>query len=149
MSNRNEFYKRYYQSDIFNTNPSDNRTEVTGPKRPTVDETYDKTKQDVFNIGKERRIRRNENKNDLEKKPVLSRSAAKRKKNYDRIYGSDIFNKRKPTSVERRRGVKQVPNTTQKSNYLKEMGDQDEYVRDLKYYTSQHRAEKKEYNPDK
>ncbi len=149
MSNRNEIYKRYYQSDIFNTNPSDNIKEVTGPKRTTFDETYDKTKEDVFNVGKERRIKRNANKDELEETPVLSRSTAKRKKNYEKIYGSDIFNKGRPTSAERRRGVKQVPNTTQQSNYLKEMGDQDEYVKDLKYYTSQHRAEKKEYNPDK
>jgi hypothetical protein len=148
MSNRNDIYSKYYDSDIFNTNPTDNPIQVTKPKPKKNQETYESTKENVFNIGKERRIRRNINRNELDENPVLSRSAAKRTKNYEKIYGSDIFNKGRPTSTERRRGVRQVPNTTQQSNYLKEMGDNDEYVKDLKYYTKQHRAEKKEYNPD-
>jgi len=147
MSNRSDIYRKYYDSDIFNTNPNYTKATVPNPKPKLNRPTYESTKEDVFNIGKEKRIKRNINKNE-ENNQILSRSAAKRKNNYDKIYGSDIFNNGRPTSTERRRGVKQIPNATNQSTYLKEMGNNDEYVKDLKYYTSQHRAEKKEYNPD-
>ena len=50
--------------------------------------------------------------------------------------------------MERRRGVKQLPNKTNQTTLLNQIGDNEEYVKDLKYYTSQHRADKKEYDPD-
>ena len=74
--------------------------------------TLESTKEEVFNIGKERRIRRNKEKKDNEHNATLSRSVERRKKNYEHIYGSDIFNNRRATSTERRRGVKQIPNVT-------------------------------------
>ena len=78
---------------------------------------------------------------------MISRSVD-RKKNYEKIYSSDIFNKGRSSSLERRRGVKQIPNATNKTTLLNQFGNNDEYVKDLKYYRSQHRAEKKEYDPD-
>ena len=147
MSTRNDIYKKYYDSDIFNANPNYTYNVVKKTRLRINHPTYDETKEDVFNIGKEKRIRRNLGKNNSVKMPVVSRSAAKRKNNYMKIYGSDIFNQRGATSSERRRGVKQIPNTTNKSTYLNEMGDREEYIKDLKYYTNQHRAEKKEYEP--
>ena len=151
MSQRNEIYRKYYESDIFNANPGYSRgdVEVAKPKI-SINQTLENTKEQVFNIGKERRIRRNKErpqKEDLQNN-TESRSAAKRKKNYDRIYGSDIFNQGRPSSMERRRGVKQLPNKTNQTTLLNQIGDNEEYVKDLKYYTSQHRADKKEYDPD-
>ena len=153
MSKRNEIYKKFYDSDIFNTNPNYTRVEVEAvkPKNRINHPTLENTKEEVFNIGKERRIKRNKGnreKEDFQNNTVGSRSVAKRKNNYDKIYGSDIFNQRLSTSTERRRGVKQIPNVTNKTTLLNQIGNNEEYVKDLKYYTSQHRTEKKEYDPD-
>ena len=155
MSNRNDIYKKYYDSDIFNINPKYSKVEPqvvrTKPKTRVDHPTLENTKEEVFNIGKERRIRRNRPNRETENfrnNSVINRSAVKRKKDYDRIYGSDIFNQRRAASTERRRGVKQLPNVTNKTTLLNEIGDNEEYVNDLKYYTRQHRGEKKQYNPD-
>ena len=91
MSTRNDIYKKYYDSDIFNANPNYTYNVVKKTRLRINHPTYDETKEDVFNIGKEKRIRRNLGKNNSVKMPVVSRSAAKRKNNYMKIYGSDIF----------------------------------------------------------
>ena len=151
MSVKKEMYKKFYESDIFNTNPNYEQLEITKKKVKPNYPTLENTKEDVFNIGKERRIRRNKDnkvKNDFQNNTMISRSVDRRKKNYEKIYGSDIFNKGRSSSVERRRGVKQIPNQTNKTTLLNQIGNNEEYIKDLKYYTSQHRAEKKEYDPD-
>ena len=153
MSNRNDIYKKYYDSDIFNVNPHYSKIEpqVTKPKQKNRNDhpTLENTKEEVFNIGKVKRIRRNKAQSqDFQNNSVLNRSAAKRKKDYNKIYGSDIFNQRVSSSAERRRGVKQIPNATNRTTLLNQIGNNEEYVNDLKYYTSQHRGEKKEYDPD-
>lgn len=148
MSTKNDVYKKYYDSDIFNVNPHYDKVIMPKPKVRFNHPTYERTKEDVFNVGVEKRIRRNVDKKEPEKKMVLSRSAIRRKQNYDNIYGSDIFNRRRAISGERRRGVKQIPNITNKSSCFDEMRNVDEYTKDLKFYTNQHRAEKKEYDPD-
>ena len=142
-----------YQSDIFNTNQNYKKVEpqVTKQKNRIDHPTLENTKEEVFNIGKERRIRRNKPRReneDYQRNTEVNRSAAKRKVNYDKIYGSDIFNQRVSSSAERRRGVKQIPNATNRTTLLNQIGNNEEYVNDLKYYTSQHRGEKKEYDPD-
>ena len=149
MSSRVEIYNKIYSSDIFNTNP--NYAKVEAPKGIARNHhtTLESTKEEVFNVGKERRIRRNKPLKDIENNNVLSRSTAKRKNNnYDKIYGSDIFNQRTATSTERRRGPNKTSNLRNKTTFVPE-GNNEEYKRDLKYYTKQHRAEKKEYDPDK
>ena len=146
MSKRNEIYYKLYASDIFNLNPNSTKAKVT--KQRKNHPTFESTKEDVFNIGKEGRIRRNKEKKDNLNNSVLSLSAAKRKENYVHIYGSDIFNQKRALSAERRRGVKRIPNITNKTTLLNEIGDKEQYIKDLKYYTSQHRTEKKEYDPD-
>ena len=146
MSKRNEIYYKLYASDIFNLNPNSTKSKVTKPRKNYP--TFESTKEDVFNIGKEGRIRRNKEKKDNLNNSVLSLSAAKRKQNYVHIYGSDIFNQKRALSAERRRGVKRLPNITNKTTLLNEIGDKEQYIKDLKYYTSQHRREKKEYDPD-
>ena len=149
MYTKQDIFDKYYKSDLFNNSQSDSKSRrakaVIRPNYPTLEST----KEDVFNIGKEGRIIRGRNKyqNESENPTGLSLSFAKRKKNYDRIYGSDIFNQRS-SSEERRRGIKLIQNTTQKSNCFEEMKNNDEYVKDLQYYTETHRSEKKEFKPD-
>ena len=59
MSNRSDIYRKYYDSDIFNTNPNYTKATVPNPKPKLNRPTYESTKEDVFNIGKEKRIKRN------------------------------------------------------------------------------------------
>ena len=151
MATKNEIYNKLYASDIFNTNPNYAAQVSVTVAKPILRKnhpTLENTKEQVFNVGKERRIKRNKEKKDNGNKEVLSHSVAKRKKHYDNIYESDIFNQKRSSSVERRKGVKLIPNATNKTTLLNEIGNNEEYINDLKYYTSQHRAEKKEYNPD-
>ena len=146
MSSRKDIFKKYYASDIFNQNPN---FEVSSPK-PKLrhnNSCLENTKEDVFNIGKEKRIHRNLGKNFQKKEPKCI-SAEKRKENYDKIYGSDIFNRREVARLERRKGKQQIPNATNKSCCFDEFRDDEEYTKDLIYYTKQHRGEKKEYNPE-
>ena len=146
-----EIYNKIYSSDIFNTNPTFERTEAPKGIARNNQTTLESTKEEVFNVGKEKRIRRNKPLKDIENNNALNRSAAKRKNNndiYDKIYGSDIFNQRNASSMERRRGKNQPLNVRNKTSFIPE-GNNEEYKRDLKYYTKQHRVEKKEYDPDK
>ena len=64
--------------------------------------TYDRTKEDVFNISQEKRIRRSVDKRNPEKKLVMSRSAIRRRDNYDHIYGSDIFCRTEANEAKKR-----------------------------------------------
>ena len=146
MSSRKDIFKKYYASDIFNQNPN---FEVSSPK-PKLrhnNSCLENTKEDVFNIGKEKRIHRTLGKN-LPKKEAKCVSLDKKKEHYDKIYGSDIFNTRQVTYMEKRRGKQQIPNVTNKSSCFDEMRNNDEYSKDLIYYTKEHRAEKKDYNPE-
>lgn len=146
MTSRKDIFSKYYVSDIFNRNPefyfSQNK-----PRLLLNRSTLENTKEDVFNIGKERRINRN-NDQEKEKQPILSQSAEKRKKNLSRIYGSDIFNTKKSASIEKRKGKQQFKNiTTNRSTCFEGMKNNDEYIKELKYYTKKHHGEKKIYNP--
>ena len=149
MATRQEVFNKYYASDIFNQNPQYVNAPAQNPKPRLNRSCLESTKDDVFNIGKEKRIQRNLNYNEPKKEKATCASVEKRKQNYDKIYGSDIFNSRKASSIERRRGRQQIPNATNRSSCFDGMKNNDEYSQDLKYYTKQHRAEKKEYDPDK
>jgi len=149
MASRQDVFNKYYASDIFNQNPQYVNAPAQNPKPRLNRSCLESTKEDVFNIGKERRIQRNFNNNEPRKVQPICASVEKRKQNYDKIYGSDIFNSRKASSIERRRGRQQIPNATNRSTCFDGMKNNDEYSNDLKYYTKQHRAEKKEYDPDK
>ena len=151
MSIKNpEIYNKYFGSHIFNPqlNPEEGIAKVEKHKykyRPT----FGKTKEDVFNITPEKRIQRKVDEKESANKERLNRSAIKRKKVIGNIFGSDIFNQQKPLKTERGQGLKAFPNNPDKKSYLAKMGNNEEYIKDLKYYTSQRRKEKKEYNPDK
>lgn len=149
MYTRQDVFDKYYKSDIFHTSENNSKTKKRKPViRPNFP-TLESTKEDLFNIGKEKRIQRSRNKypNESEKKTGLNISVERRTKNYDKIYGSDIFHL-KTTSAERRRGIKLIPNTTNKSKCFDEMTNNEEYINELKYYTRTHRSAKKEFHPD-
>jgi len=149
MYTRQDVFDKYYKSDIFNTSGTNTKSKKRKPViRPNFP-TLESTKEDLFNIGIEKRIQRGRNKAQYESgnNTTLNKSVGKRKKNYDKIYGSDIFHL-KASSTERRKGIKLIPNTTNKSKCFDEMMNNEEYVNELKYYTRTHRSEKKEFHPD-
>ena len=80
---KGKFRKKYYASDIFNTDPNYPKATTTKQKSRVNHPTLEHTKEDVFNVGKERRIVRNKEKKENENNQVLSRSVERRKKNYE------------------------------------------------------------------
>ena len=134
MASRKEYFWKYYSSDIFNLiqkSPIDE----TKPKLRLNRSTLENTKEDLFNIRKEKRINRNENK-DI----YFNNSAEKRKINYEKIYGSDIFNLR-AKSVEKRNGRYHMPNIANKSTCFEEMKNNEEYIKEFKQYTKEKRGD--------
>ena len=134
MASRKEYFGKYYSSDIFNLiqkSPIDE----TKPKLRLNRSTLENTKEDLFNIRKEKRINRNENK-DI----YFNNSAEKRKINYEKIYGSDIFNLR-AKSVEKRNGRYHMPNIANKSTCFEEMKNNEEYIKEFKQYTKEKRGD--------
>ena len=134
MASRKEYFGKYYSSDIFNLiqkSPIDE----TKPKLRLNRSTLENTKEDLFNIRKEKRINRNENK-DI----YFNNSAEKRKINYEKIYGSDIFNLR-AKSVEKRYGRHHLPNIANKSTCFEEMKNNEEYIKEFKQYTKEKRGD--------
>ena len=134
MASRKEYFWKYYSSDIFNLiqkSPIDE----TKPKLRLNRSTLENTKEDLFNIRKEKRINRNENK-DI----YFNNSAEKRKINYEKIYGSDIFNLR-AKSVEKRNGRHHMPNIANKSTCFEEMKNNEEYIKEFKQYTKEKRGD--------
>ena len=146
MTSRKDIFSKYFASDIFNQNPNYGMVTPNKPKMRLNRSTLENTKEEVFNIGKEKRIIRNKNRKN-EKEPITSHSVEKRRQNLTRIYGSDIFNTRKANSIERRRGKHRLESERNKSTCFEEMKNNDEYSKDLKFYTKEHRGEKKTYNP--
>ena len=133
MASRKYILGKYRSSDIFNL--IDDFTMVeTKPKLRLNRSTLENTKEEVFNIGKEKRISRN-----VQKDLYRNHSAEKRKLNYDKIYGSDIFNL-KSKSVERRKERHHMPNITNRSTFFEEMKNNEEYVKNFKEYTREKRG---------
>ena len=134
MASRKEYFGKYYSSDIFNLIQKSPKDE-TKPKLRLNRSTLENTKEDLFNIRKEKRINRNENK-DI----YFNNSAEKRKINYEKIYGSDIFNLR-AKSVEKRNGRHHMPNIANKSTCFEEMKNNEEYIKEFKQYTKEKRGD--------
>ena len=149
MNAKKELYKQLYTSDIFHMNTTDQKKETTRPVIRINKKKYEEnTKETLFNISPERRIRRNRRIEEEEKQNRLNRSAVKRRYNNAKFFGSDIFNQNRPSSIERRIGVKMIPNKTNTSALFHDSIYNDDYIKELKEYTYQHRAPKKEYDPD-
>ena len=136
MTSRKLIYEKYFNSNIFNTNPVSTET---GPKvRMRVSQsTLDNTKNDIFNTEK------------LPPKTILSKRGIKRQGIYSKIYGSDIFCRTQRIPKNKREGVKKIRNANNFSTCMESMKNIEEYSKNLKNYSKVHRAEKKEYNPDK
>ena len=140
---KKETYKKYYGSDIFNLNENDIQKEAfSSAKGRKVRRIIQNTKQDVFNTIEPKRIQRKIIKNN----EITNKSVEKRHKNYGE---SDIFFQKKSTSCEKRTGVKLIPNTLNKSTFLYENRNLEEYSKDLKNYEILHRNNDSKYNPDK
>ena len=133
MSSRKYILGKYRSSDIFNL-IDDSTMGETKPKLRLNRSTLENTKEEVFNIGKEKKISRN-----VQKDLYRNHSAEKRKLNYDKIYGSDIFNL-KSKSVERRKERHHMPNITNRSTFFEEMKNNEEYVKNFKEYTREKRG---------
>ena len=144
--NRSEIYSKYYTSNIFNTEPQP-QPKITNPPKASINHpNFNQTKEEVFNVHHETRIKRIK----PETQPIErnSQSAARRRKAYDKIYGSDIFNRDNGSSMERRHvgGIDRQNKNV--SNCMDGMKNDEQYIRDLKEYENDHRAAKKEYNVD-
>ena len=140
---KKETYKKYYGSDIFNLDVNQIPKEAfSTAKSRKVRRIIQNTKEDVFNIAEPKRIQRNINKNNEN----ISKSVEKKHKNYGE---SDIFFQKKSSSCEKRKGVKFIPKILNKSTFLYENRNIEEYEKDLKDYERLHRNNNNNYNPDK
>ena len=141
MSKRDN-YQKYFGSDIFNINPNNNKKEIYETlKTRKIHPITENTKEDLFNIGKSERIKRNIIKN----KDILSKSMEKKRKNRGE---SDIFFQKTSNSCEKRKGVKLIPNCLNKKTFLYETRNLDDYKNYLKNYQSSHRDNNNNYNPE-
>ena len=86
MASRQDVFNKYYASDIFNQNPQYVNAPKQNPKPRLNRSCLESTKEDVFNIGKERRIQRNFNNNEPRKVQPTCASVEKRKQNYGRFH---------------------------------------------------------------
>ena len=140
MTSKKDFIEKYYSSDIFNLTqniPNQKYNIKTLPHRNRS--SLENTKEEIFNIHKRQKIKRNP-----EKEKYMSNSCQKRRRNYEHIYGSDIFNL-KSKSVERRKEKHHMPNITNRSTFFEEMKNNEEYTKDFKEYTREKRGDDK-YN---
>ena len=136
MTSRKEIYDKYYNSNIFNSKPV--LTESTPTVRVRVSQTsLANTKNDLFNTEK------------TQPKEAPTKKGVKRLGVYSKIYGSDIFCRTQPNEVKKREGVKKIRNANNFSNCMEGMKNNEEFSKNLKNYAAEHRAEKKEFNPDK
>ena len=139
---KNNAYKKYFGSDIFNQNSNFNEKESNNfsihKKQFHIPQN---TKEDLFNIGKQKRIKRDLLKN----KERLSKSVEKKKQNQRE---SDIFFLKKSSSCEKRKGVKFIPSILNKKSALYELRNVDDYTNYIKNYELMHRDNNNTYNPE-
>ena len=141
MSKRDN-YNMHFSSDIFNMDPNNNKKEIYETlKTRKIHPITENTKEDLFNIGKSQRIKRNIIKN----KDIMSKSMEKKHKNRGE---SDIFFQKTSNSCEKRKGVKLIPNNINKKTFLYETRNVDDYKNYLKNYQSSHRDNNNSYNPE-
>ena len=136
MTSRRQIYDKYFNSDIFNPNPV--ITEGATTARVRISQTsLANTKNDLFNTEAN------------PPKESLTKRGVRRRKVYSKLYGSDIFCRTEQNEVKKREGVKKIRNANNFSNCLEPMKNIEEFSRNIKKYTAEHRTAKKEYNPDK
>ena len=139
---KSDAYIKYYSSNIFNLNSNNNEIE---PSKYNMHRKHIhlpiNTKENLFNIGKQKRIKRDILKN----KNILSKSVEKKRRNPRE---SDIFFLKKSNSCERRKGVKFIPDILNKKTALYELRNIDDYNNYIKDYEFIHRNNKSTYNPE-
>ena len=139
---KSDAYSKYYSSNIFNLNSNNNEIE---PSKYNMHRKHIhlpiNTKENLFNIGKQKRIKRDILKN----KNILSKSVEKKRRNPRE---SDIFFLKKSNSCERRKGVKFIPDILNKKTALYELRNIDDYNNYIKDYEFIHRNNKSTYNPE-
>ena len=113
MTTRKEFFNKYYNSDIFNSNPV--QTEAKPSVRVRVSQTsLANTKNDLFNTEKTQPTE-------------TTNKGVKRSGVYSKIYGSDIFCRTQPNEVKKREGVRKIRNANNFSNCMEGMKNNEEY----------------------
>ena len=137
MTSRRQIYDKYYNSNIFNSNPDLRDTAPTVRVRQPQSSLAN-TKDALFNTEK-----------NPPPKEAVTKKGVKRYGVYSKIYGSDIFCQTQPNEVKKREGVRKIRNANNFSNCMESMKNNEEFSQNLKKYTETHRAQKKEYNPDK
>ena len=139
---KSDAYIKYYSSNIFNLNSNNNEIEPGKyiRQRKQIHLPIN-TKENLFNIGKQKRIKRDILKN----KNILSKSVEKKRRNPRE---SDIFFLKKSNSCERRKGVKFIPDILNKKTALYELRNIDDYNNYIKDYEFIHRNNKSTYNPE-
>ena len=139
---KSDAYIKYYSSNIFNLNSNNNEIEPSKYNRQRKHIHLPiNTKENLFNIGKQKRIKRDILKN----KNILSKSVEKKRRNPRE---SDIFFLKKSNSCERRKGVKFIPDILNKKTALYELRNIDDYNNYIKDYEFIHRNNKSTYNPE-
>ena len=139
---KSDAYIKYYSSNIFNLNSNNNEIEPSKYNRQRKHIHLPiNTKENLFNIGKQKRIKRDILKN----KNILSKSVEKKHRNPRE---SDIFFLKKSNSCERRKGVKFIPDILNKKTALYELRNIDDYNNYIKDYEFIHRNNKSTYNPE-
>ena len=133
---RKQIYNKYFNSDIFNLDPS--LSNQIPKVRTRVSQTsLIKTKDDIFNTEK-----------DIQTNP-LTKKGVKQFNVYSKIFGSDIFCRTNPIVSPRKEGVKKIRNANNFSSCFDSMKNLEEYKTNLKKYTNDKRKEKKVFTPDK
>ena len=135
MTSRRKIYDKYLNSDIFNLNCPQEKTERL---RTRISQSpLAITKDDLFNIEKKR------------PKEKVTKKGEKRSRIYSQIYGSDIFCRTQPNEVKKKEGIKRVITSYNFSKCFDGTKNNEEYKENLIKYTKEHRVPKKEFNPDK
>ena len=140
---KNGAYTKYYGSDIFNLNSNYNKNESNKNKIKQRKQFnfQENTKEDLFNIGKQKRIKRDI----LKKNDIISKSVEKKRKNPRE---SDIFFLKRTNSCERRKGIKFIPDILNRKTILYNIRNDDDYTNYIKNYELMHRDNNNTYNPD-
>ena len=118
MTSLKQIYDKYYNSNIFNSNPD------IRDKSPTIrirqpQSSLANTKDALFNTEKN------------PPKEAVTKKGVKRYGVYSKIYGSDIFCRTQPNKVKKREGVRKIRNVNNFSNCMESMKNNQEFSKNL------------------
>ncbi len=133
---RKETYTNIFYSDIFNRKPP--KSSVPKIRVRVSQPCLEKTENDVFNIVK------NGTQDLTNRSQTPTHKILRRRNDYNKIYGSDIFCQTEIIPSRKREGVKKIRNANNYSNF-DYMQNNEEYSKNMKKYIQEKRAEKKDY----